>query len=73
MSCSDCFYCEPRSEYFFCSYHSLEVFNPTNAGCSNNSVRNVKCFKKLFKVSDTDALSEWFEHPPASGIICSVS
>ena len=72
MNCSDCFYCEPRSEFFFCCYHRLEVFNPTNAGCSNNSIRKVKFFKKLFKISDTATLPGWLEQSSVSGIICSL-
>ena len=73
MKCSDCFYCESRSEFFFCGYHSLEVYNPSNAGCNMGSGRNVKFFKKLFKASDTSPLPGWFEQSHVSGITCIIS
>ena len=72
MKCSDCFYCESRSEYFFCGYHRLEVYNPSNAGCNNGSNRNVKFLRKLFKVSDTALLPGCLEQSHVNGITCTI-
>lgn len=72
MKCSDCFYCESREEFFYCAYHSLEVYNPTNAGCNRSSGRNMKFLKKLFKVSDKAPLPRRSEQSHIAGITCTI-
>jgi hypothetical protein len=44
--CSWCFYCEPKGDFFFCGYHSLEVYNPRNAGCRHNTKGKLIISKK---------------------------
>ena len=40
MTCAGCKYLEKTKEFFRCDYHSLEIYNPENAGCDNRNKKN---------------------------------
>ena len=72
MKCSDCFHCQSRQNFFFCNFHSLEVYNPVNAGCKNGLTGRSKFLRNIFKLSKMPSLTGRTEQLHISAISCSV-
>jgi len=47
--CEDCPHREDRASFSWCSIHSLEVYNPKNAGCRHHALSKPKPELRLLK------------------------